>query len=195
MLLDKLAGKKIILASQSPRRKELLNAMNIPFTVKPKPVDETFPDGLNGKEIAEHIAKLKAEVYLNDIAKDEIVITSDTVVWCDGIAMAKPADAKEAFKMIKHLSEKKHEVITAICLFTADKIMVKSDVVSVTFKELRGAEINYYVEHFQPFDKAGGYGIQEWIGHIGITKIDGAYNSVVGLPTHLLYAMLEELLD
>lgn len=195
MLLDKLAGKKIILASQSPRRKELLNSMNIPFTVNPKPVDETFPDGLNGKEIAEHIAKLKAEVYLNDIAKDEIVITSDTVVWCDGIAMAKPADAKEAFKMIKHLSGKKHEVITAICLFTANKILVKSDVVSVAFKELRDVEINYYVEHFKPFDKAGGYGIQEWIGHIGITKIDGAYNSVVGLPTHLLYAMLEELLD
>ncbi|MAZ27309.1 MAG: septum formation protein Maf [Cytophagaceae bacterium] len=195
MLLDKLDGHKIILASQSPRRKELLNLMNIPFAVRLKPVEEIFPDDLNGKEIAEHIARLKANAHLEDIAVDEIIITADTVVWCDGRAMGKPADVAGAKEMIKHLSGKTHEVITAICLLTSTGIITDSDVVTVHFKDLTDEEIDFYIEDYKPFDKAGAYGIQEWIGHVGITKIEGAYNTVVGLPTHLLYAMLNRLLN
>ena len=183
---------KIILASASPRRQDFLSALGIPFEIRLKEVEEVFPSALKREQIADYLAVLKAKPFLDELKKNEILITSDTIVWLDNQALGKPKNPKEAFSMLKLLSGKMHEVITSICLSSSKKQLIQHDITKVFFKELSDQEINFYLDNYQPFDKAGSYGIQEWIGLIGVTKIEGSYFNVMGLPTEKLYTSLKE---
>ncbi len=192
-LKEKLKGKKIILGSGSPRRKMFLEELGLDFEVRPKSVEEIYPEELQGQEISEYLAELKATPFKKELIPNQIVITSDTVVWHNKTSLAKAADKAEAFEMIRTLSDNWHEVITSVCFTTLDSQKTVSSVTKVKFKDFSDDEINYYIETCQPFDKAGAYGIQEWIGMVGISEIQGSYNNVVGLPTHLVYETLMEL--
>ena len=164
--------------------------MNIDFEVRLHPVEEVYPNTLKGTEITDYLAKLKAEAFKRQLKEKDILITSDTIVWLDNKAVEKPKDKNDAFRMIKSLSNKTHEVMTSICFTQLTQQKVVNTITKVTFKALTDDEIWYYVNTYEPLDKAGAYGIQEWIGAIGITNIEGSYNNVVGLPTHLLYETL-----
>ena len=190
MLNDKLKDYNIILASASPRRHAFLKSMNIDFEVRLHPVEEVYPNTLKGTEITDYLAKLKAEAFKNQLKDKDILITSDTIVWLDNKPVEKPKDKEDAFRMIKSLSNKTHEVMTSICFTQPTQQKIVNTITKVTFKTLKDDEIWYYVNTYEPLDKAGAYGIQEWIGAIGITNIEGSYNNVVGLPTHLLYETL-----
>lgn len=190
MLNDQLKNVNIILASASPRRHAFLKELNIDFDVQLKPVEEVYPQHLKREEITDYLAKLKAEPFLKSLKAKDILITSDTIVWLDNKAIGKPKDKDEAFKMIQSLSNKSHDVVTTICFTSTLKQQLVNTSTKVTFKALSDDEIWYYINTYKPFDKAGAYGIQEWIGAIGITRIEGSYNNVVGLPTHLLYETL-----
>ncbi len=190
MLNDKLKDYNIILASASPRRHAFLKSMNIDFEVRLQPVEEVYPNTLKGSEITDYLAKLKAEPFKNQLKDKDILITSDTIVWLDDKPVEKPKDKNDAFRMIKSLSNKTHEVMTSICFTQTTQQKVVNTITKVTFKALTDDEIWYYVNTYKPLDKAGAYGIQEWIGAIAITNIEGSYNNVVGLPTHLLYETL-----
>ncbi|GGW70117.1 septum formation protein [Winogradskyella epiphytica] len=190
MLNDQLKNINIILASASPRRHAFLKELNIDFDVQLKPVEEVYPQHLKREEITDYLAKLKAEPFLKSLKAKDILITSDTIVWLDNKAIGKPKDKDEAFKMIQSLSNKSHDVVTTICFTSTLKQQLVNTSTKVTFKALSDDEIWYYINTYKPFDKAGAYGIQEWIGAIGITRIEGSYNNVVGLPTHLLYETL-----
>ncbi|MBO0330104.1 Maf family nucleotide pyrophosphatase [[Muricauda] lutisoli] len=192
-LREKLKDKKIILGSGSPRRKMFLEELGLNFEVRPKSVEEVYPEQLQGQEISEYLAKLKATPFLKELEPGQIVITSDTVVWHNNISLAKAADKAEAFEMLRTLSGDWHEVITSVCFTTKDSQKTVSGITKVKLKDFSDDEINYYIETCQPFDKAGAYGIQEWIGMIGITEIQGSYTNVVGLPTDLVYKALMEL--
>ncbi|MBS4041980.1 MAG: septum formation protein Maf [Flavobacteriales bacterium] len=183
---------EIILASASPRRQAFLHEMQIPFRVEVIPTDESFPNHLKGKEITEYIALQKAKAFTN-LQDHQILITSDTLVLFENEVLAKPANAEEAKQMLQKLSGKTHEVITSICLKNKYKKIIDSCITLVTFELLSNEMIDFYVQHYSPLDKAGAYGIQEWIGHLGVSKIDGSYNNVVGLPTHLLFQLLKEI--
>lgn len=191
MLSEKLKDKHIILASASPRRQELFKELNLKFSIKVKPIVENYSSNLKASEITNYLAELKAEAFTNELTKNDIVITSDTIVWHNNKAIEKPSNKKQAIQMLQKLSGEKHEVITSICLKTLTTQKVFFDTTIVHFKNLSKEEINYYVEKYNPLDKAGAYGIQEWIGFIGVTKIEGSYYNVMGLPVHKLY---EELL-
>jgi septum formation protein len=180
----------IILASKSPRRRELLESMGYEFKSISIDADESYPETLKAEQIAVYISEKKAAAY-DIISPKDLVICSDTIVWNDDTALGKPSNAEHAREMLKSLSGKKHQVISAITLKSIDKIQSEYDIADVYFKNLSDSEINYYVDKFKPFDKAGAYGIQEWIGMIGIEKIEGSYFTVMGLPTHTLYSMLE----
>ncbi|RDY61771.1 Maf family nucleotide pyrophosphatase [Flagellimonas nanhaiensis] len=188
----KLKGHKIILGSGSPRRKMFLEEMGLDFEVRPKSVEEVYPEHLKGKEISEYLAQLKAEPFQEELNANEIVITSDTVVWYNNASLAKAGDKKEAYEMLRTMSGDWHEVITSVCFTSTDLQKTVSATTWVKFKDFSDDEINYYIEQYQPFDKAGAYGIQEWIGMIGISEIKGPYTNVVGLPTHLVYKTLME---
>jgi septum formation protein len=190
MLNDNLKDYNIILASASPRRHAFLKSMNIDFEVRLHPVDEIYPDTLKGTEITDYLAKLKAEAFKTELKENDILITSDTIVWLNNKPVEKPKDKDDAFRMITSLSNKSHEVMTSICFTQPTQQKVVNTITKVTFKALTDDEIWYYVNTYEPLDKAGAYGIQEWIGAIAITKIEGSYNNVVGLPTHLLYETL-----
>ena len=190
IISDNLKGRKVVLASGSPRRKELLASIIEEFTVRVPQVDETFPASLRGKEIAEYLAALKAEAAQVDLQENEIAITSDTIVWLGDEVLNKPKDAAEAAEMLRKLSGRTHEVITAIALADQQHKIVLSDTTEVRFKALTENEIQYYIQHYKPFDKAGAYGIQEWIGYVGVTEIKGSFYTVMGLPVHLLYNAL-----
>ncbi|MGI9550540.1 MAG: Maf-like protein [Aurantibacter sp.] len=190
MLGERLQDFKIILASGSPRRQEYCRQLGLDFEIRIKEVEENYPSNLKGQEITEYLAKLKADVFLKELKPNEIVITSDTVVWHENKALGKPASREEAFTMIKSMSNKYHEVITSVCFTSGKKQSIETCVTKVKFIKLDEGEIDYYINHFKPFDKAGAYGIQEWIGHIGIEEIQGSYTNVVGLPTHLVYKKL-----
>ena len=190
LISDNLKGRKVVLASGSPRRKELLASIIEEFTVRVPQVDETFPASLRGKEIAEYLAALKAEAAQVDLQENEIAITSDTIVWLGDEVLNKPKDAAEAAEMLRKLSGRTHEVITAIALADQQRKIVLSDTTEVRFKSLTENEIQYYIQHYKPFDKAGAYGIQEWIGYVGVTEIKGSFYTVMGLPVHLLYNAL-----
>lgn len=180
---------KIILSSNSPRRRELLAGLGIDFEVKViEGVDESYPDTLPSKDVAEYIAREKAAAY--EVADDELVITADTVVIVGDDILGKPHDAAEAHVMLRKISGRTHHVITGICMKTKREQHSFSVVTGVTFKELTDAEIDYYIEHYKPFDKAGAYGIQEWIGYIGVTGLDGSYYNVMGFPVQRVYAEL-----
>ena len=181
----------IILASKSPRRKELLKLLDLKFKVEVDEVDEVFPEALDTDEVAEYLANLKANAF-NNIEANQIVITADTVVILDKQILGKPKDISEAAKMLKSLSNRSHKVMTGVCIKSKDKTVSFSNTTKVFFKQLTSSEINYYIENYKPFDKAGSYGIQEWIGAIGISKIEGSYFNVVGLPIYQLYKNLKE---
>lgn len=193
MLKEKLRGRKIVLASGSPRRQEYLKQLGLDFEIRLKDIDETYPPELKGKEITQYLARLKADVFLKDLKPNEILITSDTIVWHENKALGKPSNHSEALEMLKSMSNAWHEVVTSVCLSTIDSQRTESNTTKVKFRELAVTEIEHYISNFKPFDKAGGYGIQEWIGLVAIEEIQGSYPNVVGLPTHLLYKMLTEI--
>ena len=182
--------KSIILASQSPRRKELLSLLDLEFTVEVKSIDEIFPKDLKTSKVAEYLAELKASAFTN-IKDDQVIITADTVVILNDTILGKPKDKAEATEMLHRLSNRSHEVITGVCLKSAQKTSTFSSSTKVYFRDLTDAEIDYYIENYKPYDKAGSYGIQEWIGAIGITKIEGSYFNVVGLPIQELNEQLK----
>ena len=184
--------KKIVLSSNSPRRKELLGELGIDFEVRViEGIDETYPKELSVEEVPQYIAREKARVYIVD--KDEVLLTADTVVVLGNEIMGKPHDEADAMRMLRQLSGKTHQVITGVCLTTNDKQVTFADVTDVSFAELTDEEIKFYVDNFRPLDKAGAYGIQEWIGLAGVTGIKGCYFNVVGLPVHRVYAELKKL--
>ena len=184
---------KIILSSNSPRRKELLAGLDVDFEVKVIPnINESYPDNLSAHEIPKYIAVEKAAAY--NISDSELVITADTVVVLNNIVLGKPKDAQEAIEMLRMLSGNTHEVITGVCLTTATKQNSFSVSTEVTFKKISEDEINYYVSKYHPFDKAGAYGIQEWIGYIGVTSIKGSYFNVMRLPVQRIYDEIGKLI-
>ncbi len=185
----------IILASNSPRRRQLLQELGVAHTVFTKPVDEHFPADMPTKGVAEYLARKKGNAYLSDIHPGDIVITADTTVVIDGLILNKPEDAADARRMLRLLSGREHQVITGVCLTTSAGQQSFSDTTKVVFKVLSDQEINDYIEHYQPYDKAGSYAIQERIGMIGIEKIEGSYFNVVGLPVRLLHEHLLQLID
>jgi septum formation protein len=183
---------KIVLASNSPRRRELLGGLGIDFEVRViEGVDERYPDGLPANDIAEYIAAEKASAYQGQIADDELLITADTVVICGDTVLGKPTDEADAQRMLRMLSGRTHHVTTGVCLTTHSKQRRFSVTTEVTFKELTDEEISYYVGHYHPLDKAGAYGIQEWIGYIGCTGLKGSYYNVMGLPVQRIYNELQ----
>lgn len=193
MLNTLLQNRHLILASASPRRKSFLQDLGLEFEIRVKEVVESYPNELKGKEISEYLAKLKATPFLEELKENEILITADTIVWLEGNALGKPKNKEEARKMLRSLSNKTHEVISSIALTTTRKQVILSDKTSVSFKALSDEEINYYIENFKPFDKAGAYGIQEWLGFIGIERIEGSYFNVVGFPVQKFYEALHKI--
>ncbi|MFC4874270.1 Maf family nucleotide pyrophosphatase [Negadavirga shengliensis] len=192
MILTK--HKNIILASKSPRRQELLTGLGLKYTVKTMHTDEHYPEDMPCGKIASYLAEKKADALKHLIGPEDILITADTVVIVDGKILNKPADHHEAKRMLRQLSSKKHEVMTGVCLMDAFKKNVFDDITDVYFNHLEEEEIDYYVENYKPMDKAGAYGIQEWIGYIGVEKIEGSYYNVMGLPVHKLYRFLKDML-
>ena len=193
MWRNKLDGYKIILASGSPRRKRFFEDMGLEFEVRLKEVDEHYPPELNGSEISDYLAELKANTFTGYLSDKEILVTSDTVVWYRGNSLAKPANKIEACAMLEALSNDWHDVITSVSFTTKTCRKTVNHTTKVKFKLLSEEEILFYVENYKPYDKAGGYGIQEWIGLIGIEEIKGSYTNVVGLPTHLVYKTLMDM--
>jgi septum formation protein len=189
MLRDKLKNYKLILASGSPRRQQFMRDLDVDFEVRLKDVEEIYPDNLQGAEITDFLALLKARA-LDDLADNEIVITSDTIVWHENKALGKPKDYEDAFSILSSLSGKTHEVITSVCIINAGTNKVFNETTRVTFNTLSDEEIKYYLDNYKPFDKAGAYGIQEWIGLVAIAKIEGSYANVVGLPVDKVYQYL-----
>ena len=184
---------KIILASNSPRRKELLAGLDVQFEVRIIPgIDESYPDTLPTMEIAEYIAQKKAKAYRETMADDELIITADTIVVLDDKVLGKPKDAEEARCMLHALSGKTHQVVTGVVLTTKELQKHFSVVSNVTFKTLSDNEIDYYVDTYKPMDKAGAYGIQEWIGYVGVTRLEGSYFNVMGLPVQRIYEAMKE---
>lgn len=193
-MLDNLNKYKIILASGSPRRRELLSGLGIDYDVKILPdVDESYPDTLQGEEIPLYIAREKADAYKSLIRPGELIITADTIVWLDNTVLGKPRDAAHAMEMLRRLSGKTHQVITGVCLTTQEFQRSFTTVTEVTFAPLTEEEIKYYVTNYRPLDKAGAYGIQEWIGFVGVESIRGSYFNVMGLPVQRLYRELIKL--
>lgn len=192
MLREKLKNHHIILASGSPRRHQFFKDLDIAFTIQLKEVEEIYPASLKGLEITDFLADLKSKAFTNLEEKD-VLITSDTIVWLDGKALGKPKDKPAAFEMLRALSGKKHEVMTSILIKSNYFQKIVNDTTVVYFKEISDEEINYYIDNYKPFDKAGAYGIQEWIGFIAIDKIEGSFFNVVGLPIHKLYDELMNL--
>ena len=197
-MLENLSKYKIVLASNSPRRKELLAGLGLQFEVCTlKGIDESYPDNLKGEEIPKHISMKKAQAYLPTMEEDELLITADTIVYTkdaegNGIVLGKPQDAVEAHAMLRTLSGKTHEVITGVNILTKKKHCIFAVTSEVSFAELTDEEIDYYIENYRPFDKAGAYGIQEWIGFIGVNGLRGSYFNVMGLPVQRLYEELKK---
>lgn len=181
---------QLILGSNSPRRQELLKSLGFTFLNKPINVDETFPVDLLAEEIPLFLAEKKADAYDEDLSETDILITADTIVWCEGKVFNKPANFVEGKKMLETLSGKMHEVYTGVCLKSGNKQTTFYDVSKVYFKKLKTEEIEYYLTNYSPYDKAGGYGVQDWLGYIGIDKIEGSFYNVMGLPVKELYEEL-----
>nr|WP_290639519.1 Maf-like protein [Labilibaculum sp.] len=189
-MLNNLKDYQLILASKSPRRQEMLKELGVEFEIKLKEVEEVYPEGLSAIEIPVYLAELKASAFLDDIKDKDLVITADTIVCIDDWILGKPKDRADAVKMLKALSGRSHKVVSGVCLTSLKKKLSFSTTTDVHFKVLNDEEINYYIDNYKPFDKAGAYGIQEWIGFIGIDGIEGSYFNVVGLPIQRLYQEL-----
>lgn len=187
--MDKI---KFVLASKSPRRQSLIQEMGFPFEVRIKEVEEIYPPHLKSEEVPVFLAELKSKPLVDSLIVNEILITSDTVVVNDNKILGKPKDKAEAFEMLQSLSGKSHKVITGVCLRSIDKTISFAETTTVYFSDLTDSEINYYIDNYKPFDKAGAYGIQEWIGAIAISKIEGCYYNVMGLPVHKVYRALQD---
>lgn len=192
-LKEKLKNYHIILASASPRRQELLKSLEIDFEIRVKSVNEVYRSELKREAITNYLAQLKAEALKPELEPNDLLITSDTIVWHNNTAVEKPLNDEEAKRMLKTLSGGCHEVITSVCFTTINQQKTLYCVTKVYFKTLTDQEINYYVSNYQPLDKAGAYGIQEWIGYIGVEKIEGSYLNVVGFPLHLVYETLNDM--
>ena len=190
--LSKLKDKKLILSSNSPRRQELMKGLELDFEVKVNQVEEKIPVDLPAEYVAAFLSKLKAEAFPDELAENEILITSDTVVIQNGYALGKPATEQEAFDMIKSLSGATHTVMTAVTMMDRSRRITLEDETKVTFRFLNEDEIWHYIRKYKPFDKAGAYGIQEWIGFIGVSRIEGSYFNVMGFPLHLVYEQLKK---
>ena len=186
---------EILLASRSPRRKALLEELGIPFrVVETGHTDELYPGGLTGGEIARYLAEHKSDAYKDPIGEKQVLLTADTLVWHQGSELGKPSSREEAISMIHRLSGNTHQVYTGVCLRSAMKRTSFSVITDVTFSMFDNQEIEYYVDNYQPYDKAGAYGIQEWIGHIGVERIEGSYFNVMGLPVQKVYSELKSLI-
>lgn len=196
MLLEQIKNYRLILASGSPRRRDLMKAVGFDFEVSPGYIpDESYPGSLKGKEIPEYLARKKSEAYPYEIAIGEIVITADTVVCQDDEVLHKPASETEAAEILRKISGNSHFVYTGVCLRSALKMNTFVSSTEVLFGPLSESEINYYIQNYKPFDKAGAYGIQEWIGFVGVEEIRGSYFNVMGLPVHRLYRELEQMIQ
>lgn len=193
MLKQKLANYSIILASGSPRRQQFFKDLDLDFEIRLKDVEEIYPPELKAGEITNYLAELKANAFEGELNDNEILITSDTIVWHNDKALGKPKDKEDAFIILKSLSNATHEVITSVCFKTKNKTELISEITKVTFNPLSDAMIDYYLEHYKPYDKAGAYGIQEWIGFIGVAKVEGSYTNVMGLPTDKVFHYLNNL--
>lgn len=190
-MLDNLEKYKVILASGSPRRRELMAGLGVNYEVRILPdVDESYPDTLQGEEIPIYIAKEKANAYIPMMQPDELIITADTIVWLDGKVLGKPRDREDALQMLRTMSGRTHEVFTGVCITTTDWQRSFTAQTEVRFATLSEDEIIYYVDNFKPMDKAGAYGVQEWIGFIGVENISGSYYNIMGLPVQKLYREL-----
>ena len=192
MITDKINDYKIILASQSPRRRRLLRELGINFDIVIREYEEVYPDGLTGEDIARYVASNKAASFKSTISDNEIVITADTIVWCNNQVLGKPKNREDAISILKEISGNTHEVITGVSLLSKSKELTFSESTKVTFETLSEEEICYYIDKYEPYDKAGAYGIQEWIGIIACSHIEGSYFNVVGLPVHRLYRELQK---
>jgi septum formation protein len=193
MLATKIQKYKLILASGSPRRQQFFKDLDLDFEIRLKQIEEIFPPELKAEEITNYLAELKASAFEGELNDNEILITSDTIVWHNNKALGKPKDAQDAFDILKSLSNSTHEVFTSVCFKTKEESTVLYEVTKVTFNKLSDEAIHYYIENYKPFDKAGAYGIQEWIGFVGVVKIEGSYANVMGMPTDKVYEYLSNL--
>jgi septum formation protein len=193
MLKNKLKKYSLILASGSPRRQQFLKDLDLDFEIRLKEIEEIYPPELKAAEITNYLAELKANAFEDELKDNEILITSDTIVWHRGEALGKPKDEKDAFLILKSLSNTTHQVITSVCFKTNKESTLLHEITQVTFNELSDESIHYYLENYKPYDKAGAYGIQEWIGFIGVSKIEGSYANVMGMPTDKVYNYLLKL--
>jgi septum formation protein len=190
MLKKKLENYKIILASGSPRRQQFFKDLDLDFEIRLKEIEEIYPDHLKAHEITDYLAVLKASAFEGELLENEILVTSDTIVWHKNRALGKPKDYDDAFQILKILSNETHEVITSVCFKTTKNSSVFHEITKVTFSTLSDESIDYYLKNYKPFDKAGAYGIQEWIGFIGVSKIEGSYANVMGMPTDKVFNYL-----
>ena len=191
----KLTDYRIVLASNSPRRKELLSGIDVKYEFRMLPdIDESYPETISADEVAEYLAEKKASAYLPELKEDELLITADTIVLLDGMVIGKPVDEADAIRMLQLLSDRTHRVITGVCLASKKKQVVFSDTAHVTFGKLNDEEIKYYVSNYRPYDKAGAYGVQEWIGYVAVERIEGSYFNVMGLPIFKVYKELKQFL-
>ncbi len=186
------SGYKIILASGSPRRQQFFKDLDLDFEIRLREVEEIYPPELKAAQITNYLAQLKADAFQGELADDELLITSDTIVWHNGQALGKPRDYEDAVSMLKRMAGHTHEVITSVCFTTRQQSELLHEVTKVTFENLSEAAIRYYLDKHRPFDKAGAYGIQDWIGLVAISKIEGSYTNVVGLPTHRVFEYLSK---
>lgn len=193
MLKEKLKKYKIILASGSPRRQQFFKDLDLDFEIRLKDVEEIYPPELKAVEITDYLAELKAKAFEGELKENEILVTSDTIVWHQNKALGKPKNAEEAFAMIKSMSGTTHEVITSVCFKTNLSSTLLHDITKVTFNDLSDEAILYYIENYKPYDKAGAYGIQEWFGFMAVAKVEGSYTNVMGLPTAKVYDFLTTL--
>jgi septum formation protein len=193
MLKEKLKNYKLILASGSPRRQQFFKDLDLDFEIRLKEIEEIFPSELKAEEITNYLAQLKASAFEGELQPNEILITSDTIVWHNNKALGKPKDHQDAFDILKSLSNATHEVITSVCFKTNSSTNVLFETTKVTFNALTDDAILYYLENYKPYDKAGAYGIQEWIGFIGVSKIEGSYANVMGMPTDKVFDYLVNL--
>ncbi|MEJ6791347.1 MAG: Maf family protein [Lacinutrix sp.] len=195
MLKQKLKNRHIILASGSPRRQDFFRNLDLDFEIRLKDTEEVYPPELKHSEISDYLAELKSIPFIKELKDEDILVTSDTIVWHKDLILGKPKDNTDAFSILKSLSNSTHDVITSICIRTKTLKKIVNAVTQVTFKAFTDEELWYYINTYSPLDKAGAYGIQEWIGQVGVTNIEGSYFNVMGLPTHLLYETLNTITE